>query len=35
MIDKDDASNSDHKHVLATTIIESEEIVDNDEKEEK
>jgi hypothetical protein len=35
MIDEDDASNSDHKHVPATTILESEEIVDNDEQEEK
>jgi hypothetical protein len=35
MIDKDDASNFDHKHVPATTILESEEIVDNDEEEEK
>jgi len=35
MINEDDASNSHHKHVLATTIFESEEIVDNNEEEEK
>jgi hypothetical protein len=35
MIDEDDASNSCHEHALATTILESEEIVDNNEKEEK
>jgi hypothetical protein len=35
MIDEDDARNSNHKHVPATTILESEEIVDNDEQEEK
>jgi hypothetical protein len=35
MIDEDDASNSYHKHVKATTILVSEEIVDNNEKEEK
>jgi hypothetical protein len=35
MIDKDDASNFDHKHVPIIIILESEEIVDNDEEEEK
>jgi len=35
MIDEDDASNSCHEHVPATTILESEEIVDNNEEEEK
>jgi len=35
MIDEDDASNYCHEHVPATTILESEEIVDNNEKEEK
>jgi hypothetical protein len=37
MIDEDDASHSCHEHVLDTTILESKEIVDNNEevKEEK
>jgi hypothetical protein len=35
MIDEDDTSNSYHKHVKATTILASEEIVDNNEKEKK
>jgi len=35
MIDEDDASISYHEHVKATTILESEEIVDNNEEEEK
>jgi hypothetical protein len=34
MIGKDDASNSDHKHVPATTILKSEQIVDNVKEEE-
>lgn len=33
MIDEDDASHSDHEHVPAITILESEEIVDSDEEE--
>jgi hypothetical protein len=35
MIDEDESSNSCHEHVTATTIFESEEIVDNNEEEEK
>jgi hypothetical protein len=35
MIDEDESSNSCHEHVPATTILESEEIVDNNEEEEK
>jgi hypothetical protein len=35
MINEDDASNSCHKHVPATTILESEEIMDDNEEEEK
>jgi hypothetical protein len=35
MIDEDDASNSDYKHVPAATILEIEEIVDNDGRERK
>jgi hypothetical protein len=35
MINEDDASNSYHKHVPATTIFESEEIVDNNEEEKE
>jgi hypothetical protein len=35
MIDEDDASNSYHKHVQATTTLGSEEIVDNKEEGEK
>jgi hypothetical protein len=35
MIDEDDASNSYHKHVKASTIPASEEIVDTNEEEEK
>jgi hypothetical protein len=34
MIDEDDASNYCHEHVPATTILESEEIVDNNEQVE-
>ena len=34
MIDEDDLSNSYHEHVQATTILESEEIVDNKVEEE-
>lgn len=33
MTDEDDASHSDHEHVPAITILESEEIVDSDEEE--
>jgi outer membrane biosynthesis protein TonB len=35
MIDEDDASHSCHEHVPDTTILESKEIVDNNEEEEK
>lgn len=35
MIDEDDASHSCHEHVPDTTILESEDIVDNNEEEEK
>jgi hypothetical protein len=35
MIDEDDASHSCHEHVPNTTILESKEIVDNNEEEEK
>jgi hypothetical protein len=35
MINEDDASNSNHKHVPATTILESEKIVDNNEEEKE
>jgi hypothetical protein len=35
MIDEDDARNSCHEHVQATTTLESEKIVDNDDDEEK
>lgn len=35
MIDEDDASHSCHEHVSDTTILESKEIVDNNEEEEK
>jgi hypothetical protein len=35
MIDEDESSNSCHEHVPATTILESDEIVDNNEEEEK
>jgi len=35
MIDGDESSNSCHEHVPATTILESEKIVDNNEEEEK
>jgi hypothetical protein len=35
MIDEDESKNSCHEHVIATTILESEEIVDNNEEEEK
>jgi hypothetical protein len=35
MIDEDESINSCHEHVLATTILENEEIVDNNEDEEK
>jgi hypothetical protein len=35
MIDEDESINSCHEHVLATTILENEEIVDNNEEEEK
>jgi hypothetical protein len=35
MIDEDDASHSCHEHVPDTTILESKEIVDNNEEEGK
>jgi hypothetical protein len=35
MIDEDESSNSCHEHVSATIILESKEIVDNNEEEEK
>jgi hypothetical protein len=35
MIDEDDASHSCNEHVPDTTILESKEIVDNNEEEEK
>jgi hypothetical protein len=35
MIEEDESSNSCHEHIPATTILESEEIVDNNEEEEK
>jgi hypothetical protein len=35
MIDGDESSNSCHEHVPATTILESEKIVNNKEEEEK
>jgi hypothetical protein len=35
MIDEDDASHSCHEHVPDTSILESKEIVDNNEKDEK
>jgi len=35
MIDEDESSNSCHEHVPATTILDSEKIVDNNEEEEK
>lgn len=35
MIDEDESSNSCHEHVPAITIFESEETMDNNEKEEK
>jgi len=35
MIDGDESNNSCHEHFQATTTLESEKIVDNDEEEEK
>jgi hypothetical protein len=35
MIDEDESNNSCHEHVQATTTLESEKIVDNDEEKEK
>jgi hypothetical protein len=35
MINEDESSNSCHEHVLVTNILESEEIVDNNEEEER
>jgi hypothetical protein len=35
MIDEDDASHSCHEHVPDTSILESKEIVDKNEKDEK
>jgi hypothetical protein len=35
MIDENESSNSCHEHVPATAILKSEEIVDNNEEEEK
>jgi hypothetical protein len=35
MIDKDDASHSCHEHVPDTTILESKEIMNNNEEKEK